>query len=360
MQTRTYGDLFKLVQSFAGVTAFSDNEQDDIANLINRRYQSAYNTSQIWPRYLVIGEKRNINSFVILPGLGVNTYDNLLFYKVGKDGSSPFSDVYIPSNITVGTNDTLNVRKTFDSGTTNSRWRLFQNTRSLGTQVGSGAGVFFNLVDKVWNATNTGITFFFQADVESNLTTPISYDNPADVEQYLEGQNFGVAQVGGQLLLKKVCCIGFDEKYEADSNTGFVTSKPTIGEFIRIHKQKPFLNNSSLEYDFFVDDLGAHILNKISSEDSYVYVTYKKPFTAFTTSSNFTTSTEEVPGEFFQYIAYGSYADFLRMDGQHNKAQLEDQNAEFALAQQLERVDAIMNNNTINKKFSTYVNRQSR
>ena len=67
-----------------------------------------------------------------------------------------------------------------------------------------------------------------------------------------------------------------------------------------------------------------------------------------------------MPGEFFQYIAYGSYADFLRMDGQHDKAQLESENAELSLAQQLERVDAIMNNNTINKKFSTYINRQSR
>ena len=94
--------------------------------------------------------------------------------------------------------------------------------------------------------------------------------------------------------------------------------------------------------------------------DTFAFVTYKKKFVPFTTSSDYTTSTEEVPGEFFQYIAYGTYADFLRMDGQHNKAQLEDQNAEFALAQQLERLDAIMNNNFINTKFSTYVSRQSR
>ena len=38
MQTRTYGDLFKLIQSLAGVSSFATTETDDIANLINRRY----------------------------------------------------------------------------------------------------------------------------------------------------------------------------------------------------------------------------------------------------------------------------------------------------------------------------------
>jgi hypothetical protein len=48
------------------------------------------------------------------------------------------------------------------------------------------------------------------------------------------------------------------------------------------------------------------------------------------------------------------------MDGQHEKAQLEQGNAEGFLAAELERIDVIMNNNTINKRFTTYVNRQSR
>ena len=65
MQTRTYGDLFKLIQSLAGVTAFANNEQDDIANLINRRYQTAFNTSQIWPRYLVPSEERSLTAFSV-------------------------------------------------------------------------------------------------------------------------------------------------------------------------------------------------------------------------------------------------------------------------------------------------------
>jgi hypothetical protein len=32
MQTRTYGDLFKLIQSLAGVGSFAPTEADDVAN----------------------------------------------------------------------------------------------------------------------------------------------------------------------------------------------------------------------------------------------------------------------------------------------------------------------------------------
>lgn len=208
MQTRTYGDLFKLIQSLAGVGSFAASEQDDIANLINRRYFEAYQTSQMWPRYLVAGEERTIESGQVVP--------------------------------------------------------------------------------------------------------------------YAE------------------------------------TGKNTIGEFIRIHRQQPFLNNSTLEFDFYVDSSGAHILNISTADASSAYITYKKQFTPFTTSSSYTTSTEEVPSEFFHFIAHSAYADFLRMDGQTDKALIEEATGKNYLSLELERVDLITNNNNVNKRFSTYVSRQAR
>ena len=208
MQTRTYGDLFKLIQSLAGVGSFAASEQDDVANLINRRYFEAYQTSQMWPRYLVAGEERTIESGQVVP--------------------------------------------------------------------------------------------------------------------YAE------------------------------------TGKNTIGEFIRIHRQQPFLNNSTLEFDFYVDSSGAHILNISTADASSAYITYKKQFAPFTTSSSYTTSTEEVPSEFFHFIAHSAYADFLRMDGQTDKALIEEATGKNYLSLELERVDLITNNNNVNKRFSTYVSRQAR
>ena len=210
MQTRTYGDLFKLIQSLAGVGTFAASEKDDIANFINRRFFEAFNTSHIWPRYVVTGEERTIAT------------------------------------------------------------------------------------------------------------------SPAQTVPYVEA------------------------------------SKDNIGEFIRIHRTQPFLRNSALEFDFYVDGSGAHILNLTTADATSAFVTYKKEFTPFTVSSDYENSTVEVPAEFFQFIAHTAYADFLRMDGQTDKALIEEQTGGNYLALELEKIDLRMNNNTVLKKFSTYVNRQAR
>jgi hypothetical protein len=142
------------------------------------------------------------------------------------------------------------------------------------------------------------------------------------------------------------------------------TGKTNIGSFNRIFRKKAFLNQSAIEYEFFVDFTGANILNIVSTTDNSAFVSYKKEFTPFTvtgsTVDDFTSSTVEVPAEFFAYLAHATYADFLRMDGQTDKASAEENAASVALALELEKIDIISNNNTVNKRFSTYVNRQSR
>lgn len=210
MQTRTYGDLFKLIQSLAGVGTFAASEKDDIANFINRRFSEAFNTSHMWPRYLVTGEERTI------------------------------------------------------------------------------------------------------------ATSP--------------AQTIPYTQAG----------------------------KNNIGEFIRIHRTQPFLRNSAMEFEFYVDADGAHILNLTTADATSSFVTYKKEFSPFAVSSDYENSSVAVPAEFFHFIAHTAYADFLRMDGQTDKALIEEQTGGNYLALELEKIDLRSNNNTTLKKFSTYVNRQAR
>jgi len=131
-------------------------------------------------------------------------------------------------------------------------------------------------------------------------------------------------------------------------------TKNNIGEFIRIHRTQAFKNNSALEYDFYVDANGANILNIVNSTDSTIFVTYKKELPSFSATST------DFPLEFFYFVAHAAYADFLRMDGQHGKALTEEQIAKNYLDIELEKIDVRNNNNSINHKFSTYVNRQSR
>lgn len=132
------------------------------------------------------------------------------------------------------------------------------------------------------------------------------------------------------------------------------TGKTNIGDFLRIHRTQPFLRNSAVEYEFFVDANGAHIINMGGSSASSAFVTYKKRLEEITiTSSN-------IPLEFFYFIAHATYADFLRMDGQTDKAIVEEQIAQQYLDAELGKLDIIANTNTVGKKISTYVNRQSR
>jgi hypothetical protein len=204
MQDRTYSDLLTLIRSLSGAGSFTAEEQTSILSFVNRRASEAYNMSQSWPRYLVVGEERAIDS------------------------------------------------------------------------------------------------------------------SPASTIPYAEA------------------------------------GKNTIYEWIRIHRTQPFLRNSALEFNFYVDSNGAHILNLTTADATSAFVTYKKELSQFTANST------NIPGEWFAFIAHTAYADFLRMDGQHDKALAEEQVAQSYIAMELEKVDNMMNNNTALKRFSTYINRQAR
>ena len=343
MQTRTYGDLFKLIQSLAGVGSFAPTEADDIANLINRRFLQAFNESPIWPRYLVTSEERDIISLNI-SGLGAGTSTdsssvvNGNYILLGQsddpgagNGSVIGTNVYY--NPAVGTRDSSGVADStiIYKRQSTSRWEV----ESVGL-------ININANGLISVDAGSGSTILVEADSQKK-------DNPSEVSIW----TLTTSNVSGTPLVVDKQMIPYAQ-----------TGRDTIGSFNRIHRKKAFFNQSAIEYDFFVDFSGANILNITSTTDNSAFVTYKKQFTPFTVSgslvSDYTDSTVEVPAEFFAYIAHATYADFLRMDGQTDKAFAEENTASGALALELEKVDIISNNNTVNKRFSTYVNRQSR
>ena len=312
MQTRTYGDLFKLIQSLAGVGSFAESEQDDIANLINRRFLQAFNESPIWPRYIVSSEKRDILALTLSGATASTSTTVNQNYKLLGANTTGGSNVY--QGVTTTTVIIYN---------TGTAWRV--DTAASAAEQASGTFT-----------VSAGTQEFIEADTNKK-------DQITDVETFTPRAGTDSLLVQGKNLIPYA-----------------QTGKTTIGSFNRIHRKQAFLNNSSIEYDFFVDFTGANILNITSSTDNSAFVTYKQQFTPFDVTSSYTTSTVEVPAEFFAYLAHATYADFLRMDGQTEKAFAEEQRAEISLALELEKIDIISNNNTVNKRFSTYVNRQSR
>lgn len=127
-----------------------------------------------------------------------------------------------------------------------------------------------------------------------------------------------------------------------------------IGEFIRIHRTEAFRNRSSAEYSFSVSADGAQIMNLEPTSADVAWISYKKQF------ANYTTESTDFPLEWFQYVAHASYADFLRGDDQTDKALAEEANADNYLMLELEKVDNIANNNTINQRFTTHGTQQAR
>jgi len=149
--------------------------------------------------------------------------------------------------------------------------------------------------------------------------------------------------------------IGEERTVSSDGIVPYVEAGlDNISDFQRIYRTQPFNRQSALEYEFYVDSNGAKVLNLIANDSGKVFVNYQKELPVFTQDSI------DIPQEFFFFLGHAAYADFLRMDGQHNKSMQEEQIAGTYLALELEKIDLRSNNNTINKKFSTYVNRQSR
>jgi len=121
----------------------------------------------------------------------------------------------------------------------------------------------------------------------------------------------------------------------------------------RIHKSNPFTTRYPEEYTFIssLDSNGnpaVTIVNTGSALDSVnAFVTYRKDLIAIIKESDSSTTgfigdedndSAVVPYQFFEYAAFGAYADFLRGDGQTEKAQVEDQNAELILRSEIDKV----------------------
>lgn len=318
MQTRTYGELFKVTSALIGTGGqLAVGEQDQLRHFINRRFQQAFDESPIWPRYLVTSEERNINSHVL-------------------SGASASTSTSVNQNYKlVGSND--------------------GNVGKLGTNIYQGVTTSTVIIYKnssdAW-VVETGAAVAIQSDGNYRVTAGTTQFTEADTnkKELIEQVEVWTPRAGSDVLSVIVKnLIPYTE-----------TNKNAVGDFNRIHRKKAFLNDSAIEYEFFVDFDGANILNVKNIKDSSAFVSYKKQFTPYTITSGYYDSSLEVPAEFFNFLAHAVYSDFLRVQNRQQEAIAEEQIAQTYLALELEKVDIKNNNNTINKRFSTYVNRQSR
>jgi hypothetical protein len=127
-----------------------------------------------------------------------------------------------------------------------------------------------------------------------------------------------------------------EERTVSTKNVPYVqATKDTIGTFLKIQAVAPYTTASPQDYNFYVDSAGAKLIT--SASPSTAFVTYKKVLSD--TYGETTGLQSSVPSEWFDYIAHGVYADYLRAEGQQEKSAMADQEAALILEDELIQVD---------------------
>jgi hypothetical protein len=135
------------------------------------------------------------------------------------------------------------------------------------------------------------------------------------------------------------------------SGTGLDLAFPASVVF-RAQKSNPTTTRYPEEYSFvsLLNSTGYPAIKIISTttlNSVPVYLTYRKELSNIIADGGTYTSgffgdesgdNPNVPYVFFEYVCFGAYADFLRGDGQTDKAQVEEQNAEILLRMEIDKV----------------------
>jgi len=145
----------------------------------------------------------------------------------------------------------------------------------------------------------------------------------------------------------------------ATLNTNIVpftqAGKSDIDTFLRIHKTyQPFYLYSAPELEYYVNAEGAHLVGD-TAPSTGTYVTYKMVW-----DGPYTNSSTTIPYEFLDHLAHAVYADYLRQDGQNEKAIAEENIAKGILDDQLQNTDVSRATGMMAHRISTHNSRSFR
>jgi hypothetical protein len=225
-----------------------------------------------------------------------------------------------------------------------------------------------NIVPFSYTASSGNRTISTAARSGTTVTVTTTADLDGDIVsgQYvtIAGLSYSTANPNGAQQITVSDDAVFTFELSDDSLTGTETYGGTgtvvpvalndVDTFIRVFNSFPYNLIGAGEYTFYVQSDGCHVVGN-STEAAGFWVCYKKqwdgPYDA--------TTNTDIPLEFFNYMAHASYADFLRMDGQVDKALVEEQVAKEYLALELMRPQNQANGQILSR-FQSHGSRQSR
>lgn len=249
----------------------------------------------------------------------------------------------------------------------NANRRLYQAYRSFSSWpryiVGSELRPAVDSVisrDAIAGATYT-ISSATRSGTVVTITTSVPYAMFTGATVTIAGLS-GTIEPDGDYEITKVSASVFT--YDLDTGTGTETYSgsgtavyagiSTVDSFNRIFRDNPLNLYSSVEYEFYVDVDGAHIINNFSNNSSF-WVNYYKEW-----SGPYTAASTDIPLEFYRFAVHATYADYLRFDGQIDKAMAEENNAQQYLMLEIDKAENQRNVNSLQRRISTYNSRQSR
>jgi len=131
----------------------------------------------------------------------------------------------------------------------------------------------------------------------------------------------------------------------------------SIDTFLRVYKQAPYIASSVQEYDIMVTAGGATLVCG-DLNPTEAYVTYKAQLVD--TYGDGGGEQAAIPAEWYQYMAHGTYSDYLRAEGQQEKSALADQEAEMLLQDEMIRLDENHTSGLVSSRIFTNANMQMR
>lgn len=327
MQTRLYSDLYGLIQALCGIQ-FSITESVRVKSLINRRAARVFRASNYWTRFLVVGEERYCTPAPVAATTTVSGSG----YFIATVGTTDYSSIGATANavFTASVATTVLTVTAVTSGTIQVGDYITGSGLTTGgvqiTALGTGRGGVGTYTISPTQATLTSRTF-----------------KSFSVDSYFVAT--GVGTGNGTVRV-------------ADSTIPYTeTGKDLIDTFLRIFKDRPYRKASVQEYEYYVTSDGAELvsgdLNPLTA-----FVTYKKQLTDFYGDN--TGEIADIPAEWFHYLAHGTYADWLKAEGQQDKAALADQEAEAVLQDELIRLDENHTSGFVSSRIFTNANMQSR
>lgn len=327
MTTRPYSELVELVEAFAGAS-LGTQERSRLKALANRRAKKAYRATNYWPRFLKVGEEREVTSEGLLAfeQTDLDTIDTVLRIHASR----PFYQQWAREYEFFVQNDGAQI----------INYVTKEHSENGAIRIDGGAAVsneINNDLDYINYFSMAGL--LLKADDQVNDKDVFTTDGSAD-------------PVGLPDLAMRISydlTVGWQiECYINGVNDGVYWREGTASDL-----------DSPVDATFFSNSGGTFGDFTIELAPLYAaFVTYKSALSS--TYGDGTTDEPNVPEEFFDYMAYGAYADWLRGEGQTEKALVEDAAAKDVLDDQLEKISSQHIASQVAQRITTHANAQTR